>query len=204
MKFRIFTVALAFVMAFGLVSCDKSGEEQSVNGSSNSEITHTAGTFDYEEMLNNIYLDGKKISFPETAKDVLDISPKYSIESEGNEYSDYGLTMVQIYSGEPSPENTIVELFYEFEHYPKLDDKIGAVYFADGVVGGGVYDFKIGDKVSEKEIIDFFGEPTEKTTSNNGSVLFKYEKDESRFLRFRITEEDVLSVLDITNGMNID
>ncbi|MDR0984287.1 MAG: hypothetical protein LBL93_04685 [Ruminococcus sp.] len=209
MKLKFLSLALAMVILFAFASCNE--KEKSVNDSGTNAVTtydlgsvnssHTAGSFDFNDAINNIYLDGKKISFPETAEDILRINKKYNLESEGDEYSDYGLTMVQVYSGDHSPENIIVELFYDFEHYPKLNDKIEAIYFSEDLIGNGVYDFRIGDTISEKEIIDFFGEPTEKTISAKETVRFKYEKDKNHYLRFTITKENVLSVIEISNGL---
>jgi hypothetical protein len=109
MKFRIFTVALAFVMVFCLVSCDKSSEEEeksasdsggnSASGSGTNEVTTSDvnsrvvsenGKFDIETVRKNIYYKDNRFEIPTTLGELKTLDEKwgYSNLKYGDEYGD--------------------------------------------------------------------------------------------------------------------
>jgi hypothetical protein len=124
MKLKFLSITLAMVMLFTFVSCGE--KEKSVNGSgtnevttsdvnsgvvsengSGSENTHTAGTFDFNEVVQNIYLFDKKISLPCTVSEM------------GEEY-----TLSENFFEMPDTTHVFYNLYY-------LGDEIGSVTISE-------------------------------------------------------------------------
>jgi hypothetical protein len=191
MKFKIFTVAFAFVMVFSLVSCDKSGEEQSVNGSnsetmqsvngsSNSEITHTAGTFDFDEAMQNFYLFDKKISLPCT---VSEMGKEYTLSEHCFEVPDTTQVLYNLYySGNEIGSVTISEedsddgynspiksIRLSNNDEKKIDVDILGVSFQS----------------TKTDIENIFGEPDKPSKDN----MMYYTKDRNSFVNFSSWDE---------------
>jgi hypothetical protein len=176
MKFRIFTVALAFMMAFCFVSCDKSGEEQSVNGS-NSEITHTAGTFDFDEAMQNFYLFDKKISLPCTVSEMGEeytlsehcfevpetTQVLYNLYYSGNEIGSVTISEEDSDNGYNSPIKMIMLDNYD-SNEKKIDVDILGISFQS----------------TKTDIENVFGKSDKSTDTD----LIYYTEDENSFVSF--------------------
>jgi hypothetical protein len=196
MKFRIFTVALAFVMAFYLVSCDKSGGEEeksasgsggnSANGSGTNEVTTSDvnsgvvsenGKFDIETVRKNIYYKDNRFEIPITLGELKTLDEKwgYSNLKYGDEfYDEDGLAACEItYDGEIA-FNAALENYYS-------NNEDTAVIYGISVKNTDVSVDGISVETTDSEsVLKKYGEPSftgELAPGSNGYVYsFGYRK----------------------------
>ncbi|GHV48990.1 hypothetical protein FACS189499_09580 [Clostridia bacterium] len=146
--------------------------------------------FDFDEALNNIYIGNKKMSFPETLADLgegfsfegrplenlLESIPNYVTVVDGLMYNGKKIGAVFVIDNEKNYDKNskIISL--------KLDINNGNRNLKDVYSTQGIYKFRIGQKLTEQDIKDYFGKPT----SERGLVYV----DENRYINFTIDETD--------------
>ncbi|MFT3951113.1 MAG: hypothetical protein QM689_04050 [Oscillospiraceae bacterium] len=135
--------------------------------------------FDFDDALNNIYIAGKKVSFPDTVEDLgegfglrmanaVDAGSGYigeSIMYQGDEVGDVILKECTI-------DNYSVKNKVAFIAFSNRDE-FNTI--------SGIYKFRIGDMVSKEDVKKYFGKPTEEKLH---SLYYRNPKNKKSYIKF--------------------
>jgi hypothetical protein len=159
--------------------------------------------FDFGDLLDNIYIAGEKTEWPETPAAIEGIvnvvRPKTEEDFADAAEMPYALINTAfIFDHHENNAGAITVLPSE---KPFMDRTISALTFMGGTkpeIRGkyGVYDFRVGEKASPKDITDFFGKPPLPSEFEYGGHLFLYVVDEqnvlSPYFSLQISEDDII------------
>ncbi|MDR2749910.1 MAG: hypothetical protein LBC41_04545, partial [Clostridiales bacterium] len=145
--------------------------------------------FDWDEAMNNIYINGKKTQYPKT---VASMGKGFSLgalafqNKSGNEYMGYDTVTASVMHKDARIASAIIK-----GTVSTFDAKDPVLIWAvtsgnDNCELQGIYKFRLGDSVTVEELVEFFGTPT---LRSEYKVVYEYEAPALKYIEFVISQK---------------
>ena len=205
-KTLIITAMLALSMVVGATGCAVSTETStssiSQSAQENSSIYSEDNDTKVQQMLDKVTLNGEPLKIPYTQSDLPEgftFEEDVSIyEKNGNKYVYCDL----LFNGKKISnmrlknykENSVPEEFVSYSiGYSYLNEDVADIVKIDDICG----------KNKKKDVLDKFGEPKKRETTDNGTEVLYYDMDstDSTYIQFWFTKDDIISTIFIVNNI---